>query len=499
MIAKYATIDASERGQRYAQSKQLLPETSASGDTMSFACARCITDPFLVSLLDGHPDACDYCDGPGPTVTIQDVAEASDQVLRALYTLTNDTMAVTVYDHDPPGTDLFWTLKEMDFATKDARGDALVQDVAEWLVDKWDDFGDPHFMLRSDLGPLVSDQWSEMQDSLRHEARHLNPEVSRVLKLVFGSVHRDRTRDNSSVIVEAGPGTSIARLLRARSFESDAELQAALQHPAKSLGTRAAGSAGASRMNSQGLPAFYGATDASVAIAEVRPPVGARVAVAAFNLIRPVSLLDLRKLREVRPVEGVSPFHPGAIVESHRRAFLRKLVSEITLPVMPGRQDVDYLITQVIADYLATHEGGALDGIIFPSVQKPDGDMAGDFNVVLFPRASLVEGSDGPDIANASLWDYYDEHDMTGEWFSPEIWIGPEQGTRPAAEVQRSRGLEPHNSGVPSAKRNPALRIDLSSIVVHHIEGVSFKTSSTAVRVIIPSPQLPPSGSSPGS
>jgi hypothetical protein len=38
-------------------------------------------------------------------------------------------------------------------------------------------------------------------------------------------------------------------------------------------------------MNAQGIAVFYGATDASVALAETRPPVGSKVLVGAFEII----------------------------------------------------------------------------------------------------------------------------------------------------------------------------------------------------------------------
>jgi len=49
-------------------------------------------------------------------------------------------------------------------------------------------------------------------------------------------------------------------------------------------------------MNARGVSVFYGAIDPRVALAEVRPPVGSRVAVARFEIIRPLRLLDLNAL-----------------------------------------------------------------------------------------------------------------------------------------------------------------------------------------------------------
>ena len=41
----------------------------------------------------------------------------------------------------------------------------------------------------------------------------------------------------------------------------------------------------------------------------------------------------------------------------------------MTAPVMPDDEPLEYLVTQTIADYLATRTEPALDGILYPSAQ----------------------------------------------------------------------------------------------------------------------------------
>ncbi len=54
---------------------------------------------------------------------------------------------------------------------------------------------------------------------------------------------------------------------------------------------------------------------------------------------------------------------------------------------MPDDQDLEYLATQAIADFLSTEYNPSLDGILFPSVQTGEGND----NVVLFHKSSRVE------------------------------------------------------------------------------------------------------------
>ena len=94
---------------------------------------------------------------------------------------------------------------------------------------------------------------------------------------------------------------------------------------------------------------FYGANEPVFAIAEVRPPIGSRVAVAGFEIIRPLRLLDLTALRAVS--EGGSVFDPELAARMGARNVLT-----VAQPAHHATGDAgfDYLPTQAIADFLAT-------------------------------------------------------------------------------------------------------------------------------------------------
>src|SRR5260221_11974731 len=107
-------------------------------------------------------------------------------------------------------------------------------------------------------------------------------------------------------------------------------------------------------MSARGISVFYGATNASVALAEVRPPVGSKVVVARFIITRPLRLLDLTALDDVR--DGGSIFDPSLKGRLERAAFLRSLGQCMTRPVMPDDEAFDYVTTQAITNYLATDD-----------------------------------------------------------------------------------------------------------------------------------------------
>jgi hypothetical protein len=137
-------------------------------------------------------------------------------------------------------------------------------------------------------------------------------------------------------------------------------------------------------MNAHGIGVFYGATDPLIGLAEVRPPVGSKVVVGRFELLRPLQLLDIDALQSVN-AEG-SIFDRDYVRRKRRAAFLRWLSRRITQPVMPDDEPFDYLPTQAIADSLAAEATPPLDGILYPSVQGKEGKL----NVVFLMTPFLM-------------------------------------------------------------------------------------------------------------
>ena len=117
--------------------------------------------------------------------------------------------------------------------------------------------------------------------------------AARLLKSVFDGIGGLKTRDGRPLIVNAGPKRRWHELYRARVFQSLDNLGGALIEPDRHLGSPPSRLANAGRMNARGISVFYGSKTPEVALAEVRPPVGAQVAVARFDIIRLIRLLDL--------------------------------------------------------------------------------------------------------------------------------------------------------------------------------------------------------------
>jgi len=137
----------------------------------------------------------------------------------------------------------------------------------------------------------------------------------------------------------------------------------------------------AGRMNPAGISYLYMSTTKSGALAEVLRGPCCRAAVATFEVVDTLSVLDLTQL----------PALPSLFDDENRRVreavlFLKDFVMDICQPVQKdGREHISYVPSQVASEYFAqlfkTPDGARLDGIVYPSAVS-----LGNVNVALFPR-----------------------------------------------------------------------------------------------------------------
>ena len=210
------------------------------------------------------------------------------------------------------------------------------------------------------------------------------------------------------------------------------------------------------RMNAPGIPVFYGATDMDTCVTEVRPPVGSYVVAARFEMLRTLRLLDLDALEWVYVKEGY--FDPEFTNRRSKALFLQWLAKEISRPVMPRDEAVEYLATQAMAEYLANRPEQRLDGIVFRSSQT----SGTGHNVVLFNHARRVTPHVPPDPpAQVS---------PIGKVGGHGVYLNLTNDTSPDAED------EEHHDAWSCDK--PTLRLDVENVVVLNITGVKYESNS---------------------
>jgi len=461
-------------------------------------CVDCVKEPYLrdLAVTENVKADCDYCDEHGFTVAIGDMAELVDAAfdehyIRTAaepsgleYTMMNDPDSS--YSWDREGEQVLYAIAGAAEIPEDA-----AQDIQTILEDQYGDYEaakmgeeteyseDSYYERKAVNSGNWQDEWRSFENSMRKENRFFSPIAADYLGSLFGGVEKLRQRDGSSVLVDAGPDTELPVLFRARVFQSEGKLIEALQNLDRELGPPPAPAALAGRMNARGISVFYGATDAAVALAEIRPPVGSRVLTGRFEILRPLKLLDLSALSHVR-VEG-SIFDPAYGTALEKAAFLDSFSERITRPVMPDDEALDYVITQAIADFLATDKDNPLDGLIYRSAQAPDGGV----NVVLFHKAARVEPLDRPkDTEVESSGGMYDEDGWQIDYKVIERVPKP----APAKKPRPHEGLRGFIASWPSNTsdwddRDATLRIDQDSVKVEYVKAVTFATDTDRVAV----------------
>lgn len=460
-------------------------------------CFNCVGESFLRDEIhnQGARAICSYCGKSTESYSIEQMSERIETVFEQHYIRTSDqpsalqysmlTDKESNYDWERDGEPVVDAIMNAaDIPQKAA------SDIQRILEDKFfdfesatmseeTDFSSDSFYEESDTNDeRWQNEWRDFEHYLKTEARFFSRTAGRLLTSVFEGIDRMRTRDDRSLIIDAGPNTEFSSVFRARSFQSDDALKNAIAHPDDHLGSPLSAHARAGRMNAHGISVFYGANDPMVALAEVRPPVGSKVVVGRFEIVRPIRLLDLTALNDVTTSGSI--FDPTFIGRLERTMFLRNLSQRITVPVMPDDEPFEYLATQAIADFLATENTPPLDGIIFPSVQTAGRSL----NVVLFHKAARVEEMEVPEGTKiSSSLGYLSEDGWEGDYSVFEE-VPPKKED---VEKKKRLGFGPLLVSAVSwdrlalDTRPPTLKIDLESVRVHIVEAVAFKTIENLV------------------
>ena len=464
-----------------------------------FVCHNCIGDEILSTEVSetGEYTQCSYCCEVRNAWTIAKLSPRIAEVLESQFRLTTHDYvpifrADDKVDYESEGDSIDWTICEIAEIDYEVACDVIefLSDFYAYEVIKYGetDYYDSgaHYQELSpnDLGFRYS--WLEFQKDVGERARFFNGVAEEILDDIFGDLAAHRTIYDESVIREIGPEHSDRFIWRARTAESSEVLKTILTAPIRELGPPPSNLPVSGRMHAAGISVFYGAFDAKTCIAEIRPSVGSHVVLGKFELLRNMRLLDLNLLANV--YGGGSHFDPDYATNRGRAAFLEYLVHEICRPVMPKKETLEYIPTQVVAEYLASRVKPRLDGIIYPSSQV-DGEGN---NLVLFNHASRVEPESGISESNISRIDLpgLGEDNTVAIWTQPKDVSSDKQSLSEASNewiriAPAGISLTISESDDTWSRSEAALRLDPDSIKVKSIQAVSYTSKELAVMRLV--------------
>lgn len=478
-----------------------------ASDEDAYVCSECIGDKVLKELVlsEGESGQCTYCGSKANCLPLKKLANQVHEVIEENFYLTAsepggvDYLMAKEGLWERPGEQVHLVISNIAEVSEDiakAIRDCLSEQFGyDAIRDGEDDpYGDDALYDEKSIDDRgFRESWDFFKANIKTSARFFSQHAQQVLDEIFEGLGTLKTISGTPVIREIMPTDADIHFYRARVSFSEHKLKEILAAPVKELGPPPSRSAKAGRMNAAGISMFYGAVDDATCIAEARAPVGSYVVLGRFEIIRPLRVLDFDALREVY-IEG-SYFDPDYHARWKRASFLRRLVQEITRPVMPRDEEFEYLPTQVVSEYLAQRIEPRLDGIFFHSSQTGGEGR----NVVLFNHACRIEPYDLPEgtaIDFNMAWETEDDYDYDDSITVFEN-VPPEKKEEPTQEKTTSAipfGLntfEPDTRGYVALSgndaddcpdyRDPVLRLDVDGIRILHIRSVKYKHHERSV------------------
>jgi hypothetical protein len=343
-------------------------------------CYRCVKESYLLGQIKrkGSSLECTLCGERRKCMPISTISDMVKNVLDG-YVCEGEYFPSSDWMFPQEGDDSEYWVGEV------LRCDNI-EPIVQAICDELDGHSysrDTNYIRKPFLPEGIHLQWVEFQEGLLHGKRFFNDSARKFLAWLFQGVDNYSKRSPKGAVVRMLAPDNAPPIFRARICTSPEEIDTILSDPDRELGAPPKTKAKDGRMNPVGVPAFYGSFERKTCVAELRPPVGGKVISGEFCLIGTVRVLDFGRFAEADLGEHPSFFDPNYLSKAGRRDFLRELHDLITVPLLPGSGQ-SYLITQAIAEYLATQYDPCFDGVIFKSVQKP-----GKQNIVLFSHVAV--------------------------------------------------------------------------------------------------------------
>lgn len=363
-------------------------------------CPNCVEDEFLKDLIrnNGSTMKCDYCGKRTRKPSAAPVESIMPAIASALgYFYAEPTSAGVPYDggwvFEP--TDTIDALMNVPFECHDD----LLDDVANSFSNTaWVAAADGHW-ASSHRNEEWSREWQTFSENVKHRSRHFFMSSTKESESPFQASPLQVLELVGNMAARLGLLTSLpemTKLYRVRERVGGATWTIC----AAELGAPPSQRANAGRMNPAGISYLYMSMTQGGAFAEVLrgPPCSA--AIATFEVVEALAVLDLTRLPPLSSVFDEANHQIREVV-----LFLDDFVTDICQPVQKdGREHINYVPSQVVSEYFAqvfkTSSGKMLDGIVYPSAVSP-----GNMNLALFPRsgrrpfAHAVKFVDGDEVA----------------------------------------------------------------------------------------------------
>lgn len=439
-------------------------------------CIDCVGDDYVKGRIkqEGSGETCSYCDNEGDCVDISVVCDWVDLVYRANYQ-PGDSYPVFPDGQEKPDWEMAGSYPEEIIDEMLLAKEGVAKDVVTALSDREGyavakDCETAYYDDTScyEEAPVYDFQHSELWDSfcdqVKHRSRFFSTSAIELLKELFSDISELQHSDGQAPIRAIDLEGDERFIYRARSARADAERIRICVYPGRELGPPPKRKSIAGRMNPAGIPVFYGALKRKTCISELRLPVGEVAVSGKFEITKSLTVMDLPSL--CRVYKELSLFDPNFESKASQFKFLRRFEDEVSRPILPGEELLEYIPTQALAEYLANYHEPKIDGLIYSSAQTNGTEK----NIVLFSHVADVQ----------QLIPHADEE---GSRRFEVVWL-PSQWSHSVFETEDSqKGIQIGGSPTINKTNELALRFVEDSLKVHRIKAVSPEYDSDSVSV----------------
>lgn len=230
---------------------------------------------------------------------------------------------------------------------------------------------------------LFEVRWEDFIKDIKHAHRFFNPKAREFLDSVFHVLTTPDGKLKDEAVRAISRGELLYRARKIADYSTGKRISAS---PHTELGATPKTMAGSQRMTPNGISALYCSLERNTCLSEIRSITGDMVISGALTPTTQLRLLDLTKLAQISH-PNLTLLDDGFRECMHLMAFLKSLVKKMSKPKRDS-DELAYLSTQVVFEYLRLKFIDQVDGLVFPSVQT--GEVG--TNIALFPEASAISG-----------------------------------------------------------------------------------------------------------
>jgi hypothetical protein len=363
-----------------------------------YVCSECAGSNDLkqdIFDVEKETKTCNYCGRRRLCISLNSLANAVDTVYRENYeqctsgASPSEIISAEILELDGSAgkldDDLVSILSDRESGSKYKDAEPMYDEGMTYssLSEKYAPIND---------GSEHMELWSYFCQRIKHRTRFFNAEMIDWLDMIFSDIGKFSYENGAKPIRTIRPTDLDAVFFRARVAANSEERIKICCHPAQELSPPPVHLTANGRMNPIGIPVFYAAFERETCIAEIRLPVGETAISGQFKLEKSITIFDLTVLDKIHSEETIrqSASHDFDSFED-RLAFLNKFSAEISKPVLPKKEALDYMPTQALVEYLAYHYKPNIDAVVYESTQTNGKGK----NIVFLNHAAKIASSQG--------------------------------------------------------------------------------------------------------